>query len=166
MGIQKGVHYLLEAWSRLRLPNAELVFIGAVEDGIRPLLARYGNQVILRGHVPHEKLQEEYAQASVFVLPSLQEGSALVTYEAMACGLPLLVSTNTGSVAIDKEHGFIIPIRDPDSIAEKLTWMHAHPDESRAMGQRAAEYIQDFTWDRYARGVISVYESLLQEDAA
>lgn len=163
IGIQKGVHYLLEAWSRLRLPNAELVFIGAVEDGIRPLLARYQSQVTLRGHVPHEKLQEEYAQASVFVLPSLQEGSALVTYEAMACGLPLLVSTNTGSVAIDGEHGFIIPIRDPDIIAEKLTWMHAHQDETRAMGQRAAEFIQDFTWDRYARTVIRVYESLLPE---
>jgi glycosyltransferase involved in cell wall biosynthesis len=165
IGIQKGVHYLLEAWSGLGLSNAELVFIGTVEDGIKPLLAKYEGRFTLRGHVPHERLQDEYAQASVFVLPSLQEGSALVTYEAMACGLPLLVSTNTGSVAIDGEHGFIIPIRSSESIAEKLSWLHAHQDEARAMGLRASEHIQDFTWDRYARSVIEVYRSLLPEDA-
>ncbi|MFZ1729440.1 MAG: glycosyltransferase family 4 protein [Bacteroidota bacterium] len=165
IGIQKGVHYLLEAWSRLKLANAELVFIGTVEEGIKPMLERYAGLFTLRGHIPHEQLQEEYAQASVFVLPSLQEGSALVTYEAMACGLPLLVSTNTGSVAVDGEHGFIIPIRDSDIIAERLSWLHAHQDEARAMGRRAAEFIRDFTWDRYARSVIEVYRSLLSEAA-
>ena len=164
ISVQKGVHYLLEAWSRLGLKNAELVFIGTVEEGIRPLLSRYEGQFTLRGHVPHEKLQEEYAQASLFVLPSLQEGSALVTYEAMACGLPLLVTTNTGSVAIDGEHGFIVPIRSSEILAEKLAYLHAHQDEAREMGARAAEYIRDFTWERYALGVINVYRSLLGED--
>jgi glycosyltransferase involved in cell wall biosynthesis len=165
IGVQKGVHYLLEAWAKLNLKNAELVFIGTVEDGIKPLLGKYEGRFTLRGHVPHDKLQTEYAQASVFVLPSLQEGSALVTYEAMACGLPLLVTTNTGSVAVDGQHGFIIPIRDSNAIAEKLSWLHAHQSEARAMGLRASEYIKDFTWDRYARGVIEVYRALLPEGA-
>lgn len=164
IGVQKGVHYLLEAWAKLGLKNAELVFIGTVEEGIKPLLAKYEGQFTLRGHVPHEKLQEEYAQASVFVLPSLQEGSALVTYEAMACGLPLLVTTNTGSVAIDGEHGFVIPIRDSGVIGEKLLWMHEQQDAAREMGARGAEYIRDFTWERYALGVIDVYRTLLGED--
>ncbi|MBR9976130.1 MAG: glycosyltransferase family 4 protein [Bacteroidetes bacterium] len=166
IGVQKGVHYLLEAWSRLRLPGAELVFIGTVEEGIRPLLAKYEGQFTLRGHVPHEKLKEEYAQASVFVLPSLQEGSALVTYEAMACGLPLLVTTNTGSVAIDGEHGFVVPIRDSDVLAEKLSWLYEYQDDAREMGARGAAYIRDFTWERYASGVIEVYRSLLPEEQA
>ena len=166
IGVQKGVHYLLEAWARLRLKNAELVFIGTVEEGIKPLLAKYEGQFTLRGHVPHEKLQAEYAQASMFVLPSLQEGSALVTYEAMACGLPLLVTTNTGSVAIDGEHGFVVPIRNSDVLAEKLAWMYGHQDESRDMGDRGAVYIRDFTWERYASGVIDVYRSLLPEEHA
>jgi glycosyltransferase involved in cell wall biosynthesis len=164
IGVQKGVHYLLEAWSRLNLKNAELVFIGTVEEGIRPLLAKYEGQFTLRGHVAHEKLQEEYARASLFVLPSLQEGSALVTYEAMACGLPLLVTTNTGSVAIDGEHGFIVPIRSSEILAEKLAYLHAHQGEAREMGARAAAYIRDFTWERYALGVIDVYRSLLGKD--
>ena len=166
IGIQKGVHYLLEAWSQLRLPNAELVLIGTVEEGIKPLLAKYEGQFVHRGHVDHDRLQEEYAQASMFVLPSLQEGSALVTYEAMACGLPVLLSTNTGSVAVDGEHGFIIPIRDSEAIAGKLAWFHEHPDDARAMGERGMTYIRDFTWERYALGVIDVYRSLLPAEGA
>jgi glycosyltransferase involved in cell wall biosynthesis len=166
IGIQKGVHYLLEAWKRLDLKNAELVFIGSVDQGIRPLLSEYSDLITLRGHVPHDRLREEYARASVFVLPSLQEGSALVTYEAMACGLPLLVSTNTGSVAVDGEHGFIIPIRDSDAIADKLLWMYAHREEIHAMGVRASEYVQGFTWERYADTVIAVYRALLGGDVA
>ena len=163
IGVQKGVHYLLEAWSRLGLKNAELVFIGTVEEGIRPLLAKYEGQFTFRGHIAHGKLREEYANASLFVLPSLQEGSALVTYEAMACGLPLLVTTNTGSVACDGEHGFVVPIRSSEILAEKLAYLHAHQDVAREMGARGAAYIRDFTWDRYARGVIDVYRSLLPE---
>ena len=163
IGIQKGVHYLLEAWERLALPNAELHFIGKVEEGMQPLLDRHASRIILRGHVKHEELQKEYAQASVFVLPSLQEGSALVTYEAMACGLPMLVSENTGSVVRDGKDGFVIPIRSVDAIIEKLQWMHDHPDDAAAMGVSAAEYIQEFTWDRYARRVIEVYHELLDD---
>ncbi len=161
ISVQKGVHYLLEAWERLALPNAELVFIGTVEQELRPLLDKHASRVVLRGHVRHEDLYQEYSQASVFVLPSLQEGSALVTYEAMACGLPLLVSENTGSIATDGEHGFIVPIRSADSIAEKLQWLYDNPFEAAAMGMRGREFVQEFTWSRYADSVIDVYGELL-----
>lgn len=163
ISVQKGVHYLLEAWEQLGLRNAELVFIGTVEQELKPLLERHASRITLRGHVKHEELYREYAQASVFVLPSLQEGSALVTYEAMACGLPLLVSENTGSIALDGEHGFVVPIRDADAIAEKLQWSHDHPAEARAMGQQGRAYAQQFTWARYAEQVMQVYRSVLAE---
>lgn len=161
IGIQKGVHYLLEAWERLALPEAELVFIGKVEEGMQPLMRKHADRITLRGHVRHEELKDEYAQASVFILPSLQEGSALVTYEAAACGVPLIVSENTGSVVRDGKGGFIIPIRSVDAIMEKLQWMYDNRDEASAMGLTAAEYIQQFTWDRYAENVIDVYREVL-----
>jgi glycosyltransferase involved in cell wall biosynthesis len=163
ISVQKGVHYLLEAWERLRLRNAELVFIGTVEQELKPLLQRHASHITLRGHVKHEELHREYAQASVFVLPSLQEGSALVTYEAMACGLPLLVSENTGSIARDGDHGFVVPIRDADALAEKLLWLYDHPEEARGMGLRGREYAQQFTWSRYAGEVMDVYRAVLAE---
>jgi len=163
IGIQKGVHYLLDAWERLALPDAELIFIGKVEEWMQPLMQKHARRITLKGHVRHEELKHEYAQASVFILPSLQEGSALVTYEAMACGLPLIVSENTGSVARDGKDGYVIPIRDVNAIAEKLQWMYGHRDEAAKMGAVAAEYIQEFTWDRYAESVIAVYREVLAE---
>ncbi len=161
IGIQKGVHYLLEAWKRLGMRDAELVLAGRVEEEMRGVLARYDGLFTLRGHVPHEELYREYSNASVFVLPSLQEGSALVTYEAMACGVPLLVSENTGSVVRDGLDGWVIPIRDVESLMARLTWFRDHPSEATAMGTSAAAHVQQFTWARYTRSVVGVYEELL-----
>ncbi len=161
IGIQKGVHYLLEAWSSLNLKNSELVFIGQIQDEIKPILSKYEGKYIWRGHVKHEELYKEYSNASVFILPSLQEGSALVTYEAMACGIPLIVSENTGSIVRDGFDGFIIPIRDVDAIKEKIIWFFEHPDEMKIMGTNARGYVQNFTWERYADEVIKVYRELL-----
>lgn len=161
IGIQKGVHYLLEAWKRLGMRDAELVLAGRVEEEMRGVLARYDGLFTLRGHVPHEELYREYSNASVFVLPSLQEGSALVTYEAMACGVPLLVSENTGSVVRDGLDGWMIPIRDVESLMAKLSWFRDHPAEASAMGASAAAHVQQFTWARYTQQVVRVYEQLL-----
>lgn len=161
IGIQKGVHYLLEAWKRLGMRDAELVLAGRVEEEMRGVLARYDGLFTLRGHVPHEELYREYSNASVFVLPSLQEGSALVTYEAMACGVPLLVSENTGSVVRDGLDGWVIPIRDVESLMAKLAWFRDHPAEASAMGASAAVHVQQFTWARYTQQVVRVYEELL-----
>lgn len=161
IGIQKGVHYLLEAWKRLALPGAELRFIGTVEEEMKPVLARYEGLYVHAGHVKHEELHREYGNASLFILPSLQEGSALVTYEAMACGLPSIVSENTGSVVRDGEDGFVIPIRSSDAIAEKLQWMYDHRDEAAGLGSSAEAYVRDFTWDRYATSVVDCYRDLL-----
>ncbi len=166
IGIQKGVHYLLDAWKRLGSARGELVLVGSVEADARAILARHEGCFRLAGHVPQEKLSRLYSDASVFVLPSLQEGSALVTYEAMACGLPLIVTENTGSVARDGRDGFIVPVRDPDAIAEKLLRLRDNPDEARTMGDEAMKHVRNFTWERYADTVTDAYRSVLEKRGA
>jgi glycosyltransferase involved in cell wall biosynthesis len=161
IGVQKGVHYLLDAWKRLAFPGAELRLVGTVEPGFGAVLARYEGLFALGGHVRHEDLWREYGDASVFVLPSLQEGSAMVSYEAMACGIPSIVSENTGSVLRDGIDGFVIPIRSVEAIMDRLTWVREHADEARAMGGSAADHVRGFTWERYARGVREVYRAVL-----
>jgi len=161
ISVQKGVHYLLAAWKKAKLNHAELVFAGHIEDEMKPILAHYEGMFRFAGHVKHEELYTLYSDASVFVLPSLQEGSALVTYEAMACGLPLLVSENTGSIARDAVHGFIIPVRNSDVIAEKLTWYSENEEKARSMGQQGKAYVQEFTWQRYASQVVQVYKQVI-----
>jgi glycosyltransferase involved in cell wall biosynthesis len=163
IGIQKGVHYLLEAWKTLRLPNAELVLAGTIEPEIRPVLDKYAGAFRYLGHIRHENLPEVYRTASVFVLPSLQEGSALVTYEAMACGLPSIVSENTGSIISDRKDGFVIPIRDVDALREAILRCYEHPDEMKAIGEAAENTVRAFTWERYARHVVTVYDEVLKK---
>jgi glycosyltransferase involved in cell wall biosynthesis len=84
-----------------------------------------------------------------------------VTYEAMACGLPLVVTENTGSIARHGEHGLVLPIRDADALADALLRFYEHDDERVAMGESARAYVQDFTWVRYADAVVDVYREVL-----
>ncbi|NOY05071.1 MAG: glycosyltransferase family 4 protein [Chlorobi bacterium] len=162
IGIQKGIHYLLEAWKQLNFKNAELRLVGRIERGMEPVLAGYRGLFSHRPYVPHDRIQREFHRASVFVLPSLQEGSALVTYEAMACGLPSIVSENTGSVLRDGQDGFIIPIRDVEALKEKLSYLYENPDAGKEMGKSAEQYVRQFTWERYTDGVVAVYENVLE----
>jgi glycosyltransferase involved in cell wall biosynthesis len=164
IGIQKGVHYLLEAWKSLALPSAELVFIGRIEQDFERTFAGYSDMCTYAGHVAHERLAAWYSQASVFVLPSLQEGSALVTYEAMACGLPSIVSENTGSIIRDGVDGWIVPIRSSEAIAEKLEHLYRNPEQAAAFGASASARVAEFTWERYARDVVQVYRALRAPD--
>lgn len=160
IGIQKGVHYLLDAWKSLALPNAELVFIGTIDRDYAEAFKQREELYTYAGHVPHEELYKWYGNASVFVLPSLQEGSALVSYEAMACALPSIVSENTGSIIRHGVDGCVIPIRSSEAIAAALLRLYENPDEARALGAAAADSVREYTWERYAGKVVDVYRYL------
>ena len=83
-----------------------------------------------------------------------------MTYEAMASGLPLIVTTNTGSVARDGVDGFVIPIRDADALAEKIQFFYENEEARRTMGAAAREYVQQFTWERYSEQVVAAYRRM------
>ena len=159
--VRKGLKYLLEAWSRLNLPNAELLLVGTLMDEVRPLMEAYLKRPDVRhiGFVPDPV--RAYNSATVFVFPSVDEGSAKVTYEAMACGLPVIVTPNAGSLARDGEDGFIIPIRDTESLEEKLIFFYKHRDSAREMGQTARKNISAYTWEQYEHSLIQTYHRLL-----
>ncbi|HEX8203066.1 MAG TPA: glycosyltransferase, partial [Isosphaeraceae bacterium] len=97
---RKGIKYLLEAWRRVRRPGWRLQLLGALPDDPAPL-AGYRDEVQWLGRVGHAEVPGVMAAADVFVFPSLFEGSAVVTYEALACGLPCVVTPSAGSVARD-----------------------------------------------------------------
>ena len=85
----------------------------------------------------------------------------MVVYEAAACGLPVIVSENVGAAIRDGQDGFIVPIRDPDALADRLLRLYRDPALRRAMGQSAYEYVQQFTWEAYHRQVIANYRQVL-----
>ena len=91
------------------------------------------------GPVPFGGLPSQYEQSDVFLLPSLVEGLPQTLLEAMACGLPVVVSENTAGpeIVTDTTHGYVVPIRDSDAIAERLRELHDHPERRGAMGAEA-----------------------------
>ncbi|HLK36951.1 MAG TPA: glycosyltransferase family 4 protein [Polyangiaceae bacterium] len=169
--IRKGTHLLLEAFSRLGLPDAELWLIGGVTDEIVPFLRRYeGPKVRVFGLQPQAKLAQLLSQGSVFVLPSLEEGLATVQAQAMACGLPLLCTPNTGGedfLSGPGVEGVVVPAGDAAALAEAMLDLYSHPDAAREMGRRALDRVaRGFTWEAYGRAIIATYRSLLDRRRA
>jgi len=168
--VRKGIGYLLEAVRPLVLRGrAELWLVGAVSTEARALLARHGDIVTMKGFVPPDQLAATYSQGSVLVLPSIEEGLARVQAQAMACGLPVIATPNTGAEDLfdDGREGFIVPIRDPRAIRDRLEWMLAHPDAGRAMGEAARRRIGARSgWGAYGDAVERLYGRLLDGRSA
>ena len=125
---------------------------------VEPYLSRPDIRHI--GFVPDPA--EAYNSATVFVFPSVDEGSAKVTYEAMACGLPVIATANSGSLATDGEDGFIIPIRSVEAIMEKLLYFYENREIAKEMGMNARSHIEPYTWDTYEKKLINHYHELLE----
>jgi starch synthase len=118
----------------------------------------------MKGFVPPDQLAATYSQGSVLVLPSIEEGLARVQAQAMACGVPVIATPNTGAEDLfdDGREGFIVPIRDPRALGERLEWMLAHPDARREMGEAARRRVGSLSgWSAYGDAVERLYERLL-----
>jgi glycosyltransferase involved in cell wall biosynthesis len=128
LSLRKGTPYLLEALRILKrqVPELRILLTRQISDSIRPILARYRDLTIeWSTTLPQQQLAKRLQSADLFILPSLEEGMARTALEAMACGLPVILTPNTGSNDLVEEgiNGSIVPIRNPGAIAEKaLFW--------------------------------------------
>lgn len=165
VSLRKGCHYLLQAFSELNLPNTELWFVGSVTDEIVPFVDLHINEKIkFFGQQPQNKLNYYYSQANAFVLFSLEEGLAMVQAQAMACGLPIICTTNTGGEDLieDGKSGYVLPIRDVDALKEKLFFLFENQNVCKEMGEEAKMRVQEaFSWDDYGEKIINEYERVL-----
>lgn len=163
--LRKGSRYLLQAFNELNLPDAQFWHVGTVSPEIMPFVDQYRTPAMtFHGHVKQDQLKNFYSQADVFCLPSIEEGFAMVIFQAMACGLPAICSTNTGGEDIIKDgvNGFIIPIRDVAAIKDKIRWCYEHRDQCRSMGQAAKQCItSNFSWDGYGHRIVTAYQDCL-----
>jgi glycosyltransferase involved in cell wall biosynthesis len=162
VGVGKGVLYLLEAFRRLRLPNMELVLIGNIQEGFEPILAKYAGMFRHYPSIAQHALVEEFNSAAVFVLPSLVESFGMVTCEAMACGIPVIVSENCGMQPRNGIDGFVVPACDIKALKEKILLLYENEELRQKMGESAAEYVKEFTWEHYRARVQDAY-SLIEE---
>ena len=131
-------------------PDTELALVGQLV-GVTTPLKPYAH---LFRHIPHltrPDLAEAYRDSDVFVFPSLVEGMGLVVLEAMACGLPVIVSPNgPGDLVRDGVDGFVIPIRDPEAIRDRLERLYRDPLLRAEMGRNARARALQYDWSAYA----------------
>ena len=165
LAIRKGVHYLLQAFTELGLPGAELWLVGPVSEELASVVARYQSPaVIVHGAKRQSQLPWYYGQADVFCLPSLEEGMAMVLLQAMACALPVVCTTNTGGADVirDGADGFVVPVRDVQALKERIVWCYEHREECRAMGRAARARVgSGFRWDDYGERAAGAYSQMV-----
>jgi glycosyltransferase involved in cell wall biosynthesis len=125
LSLRKGTPYLLEAFRlvRKKIPDARLLLTRVVQDDVKPVLAANSDLPIeWSPPLPHPQLAERLRGADIFVLPSLEEGLVRTACEAMACGLPVVLTPNTGANDFVRPgvNGEVVPIRDPQAIADAV----------------------------------------------
>ncbi len=157
-------------------PNAKLIMLG--DD-------RYKNEVVLFskefniyndiyfvGRVENKKVPYYLSLADIFINPThTRETFGISLIEAMACELPVIATAvggpkeilEEGKRQMGKDVGILIPPKDPEAIAQSITYLLEHPEEAREMGKRAREFVlKNYTWDIVAKKTLEVYEQVLQ----
>jgi glycosyltransferase involved in cell wall biosynthesis len=161
--LRKGIPDLLEA---ARVASVELSIVGPQDEALAPLLRKYQGLYSYGGVVPQARLLDYYRDADAFVIASVEEGLAMVILQALACGLPVICTTNSGGSAVvtDGVNGFVVPIRAPHAIAERLVWLRDDPprlDAMKAMKAAAvASVATGHSWRDYGRAVAQRYRDL------
>ena len=160
--LRKGLHLLYKAWRELAFePNeAELWLVGRMmlPESIRRDLP---GAVRILDSVPHSELLSLYKQASVFVLPSLADGFAMVISEAMSRGLPVIATERTGAPDIIEHglNGFIVAAGDESALRNQMKWCVDHSDRLAEVGARASERATRWQWSDYRTAVASTVAS-------
>jgi glycosyltransferase involved in cell wall biosynthesis len=162
--LRKGQLYLLEAWKKLRLRNAELLLIGSISYEISRKIRRYDGTFRHLPFVPNHQLRKEYVRSSVFVLPSVEDGFGYVIGEAMACGLPIITTANVGGgeILCEGKDGFVVPIRSAEAIAERLECLYQDADLRKEMSRAALTKARsELSWETYFQRLSKLYHLLL-----
>ena len=165
MSIRKGVHHLLEALRRLKSDaRFELVFVGTAAPDLAPLLEEYRDVFRRMPTIAHAELPAIFNDSDCFCLPSLSEGSALVTYEAMASGLPCVVTRSAGSIIENEKDGLIVPIHSPDAIADAFRGLADDPERARELGHAARESACACDVEFYGERLLAAYRDFFGEE--
>ena len=149
--VRKGAHLLLRAWAEANI-RGRLFLFGTIDAELRQHMAEHLDRpdVVCRGFV--NDVAPALRSADVFAFPSLEEGGPLVTHEAMACGLPVLVSPmGAGAAARDGEDGYVIDPYAHDAWVEKLRLLAHDGALRRELGRSAAIRARQFTWAQVAQ---------------
>jgi alpha-maltose-1-phosphate synthase len=158
----KGVQYLLQALAGLKLKGAEFLVIGQIDPAMKPLLRQWKGAFRHIASVPKIELAGYYSNSSVLVLPSLVEAFGMVVLEAMACGVPVIVSSEVGAkeVFADGVEGFVVPSRDVGALRERIRFLYEDNASRARMSNAAVRCAQGLTWEAYGERIRQFYMAI------
>jgi len=167
IGLRKGVQYLLEAFNELKLKNSELVLMGWIHPDITEILKKYSgvSNIIIKNFMLSP--ESVYHASSICVFPSIEDGFGLVVLEAMACGIPVIVTENVGAkdVVASGEDGFVIGAADVNALKEKIIYFYENREKMIEMGKAAEKKSRLHTWQKSSETLLSAYKSALEKQA-
>lgn len=160
---EKGLHYLIEAFSGLKTEK-KLVIAGGSSQAMAYMeqihrMAAKDERILMTDFVQGQVLEELYANAYAFVLPSDVEGMALTLLEAMSYGGCCLVSDIRENTEVVEDRALTFQKGDVKDLRRQLLWMLEHPEEVRRMGEESVDYIcGKYDWDDVTKRTLAVYE--------
>jgi glycosyltransferase involved in cell wall biosynthesis len=156
--LRKGIQYLVEAAERLKGADIEIDVVGPI--GITDeALAQAPSNMTFHGRVPRDEVDEWYRRSDVFVLPTLSDGFAITQLEAMSHGLPVIATPRCGAVVEDGENGSVVPVRDPDRLADAIETLAASPALRRGMSREAHRRIDQYSLSRVGDQLVDMVDA-------
>ncbi|HWB54492.1 MAG TPA: glycosyltransferase family 4 protein [Tepidisphaeraceae bacterium] len=161
LGYRKAIWQLITRLDRTEFAQWDLDIVGETVDSVGKWCTecRFPN-VHIYGRVSDEAIIDLYHRADVFVMPSLSEGGCNVVMEALACGLPCIVSDAAVSIVTHGESGYVIPRGDMIGFADGLTRLRQNADLRRTMGNRARQIAEKYSWREYRNRLAKFYSSI------
>lgn len=160
--VRKGLHYALEAW--LRSPASQsgtfLIageFLPAYQQKLAPMLAHPSVKVL--GH--RNDVPDLLRQCDILVLPSIEEGSALVTTEARASGCVLLVSDAAGAICQHFENALVHHVGDVEALTRHITMLHEDPALLQRLRAASLQTAPEVTWRAAGARLLQVYRDAI-----
>jgi phosphatidylinositol alpha-1,6-mannosyltransferase len=162
---RKGQHHLIKAVKQLADEgiNIEVSLLGTGDslEKYRALTKKLGVEEYIKfmGYVPRKEIMKFYNQADVFVLPSFNEGMSLAALEAMAAGLPLVVTRTGGTLMLVEEgiNGYTFDWGDIDSLAKHLRKFAKNRDLIQRMGRKSRSRAESYAWNRIAERYLDLF---------
>lgn len=176
LSVRKGIPDLIDGFKQANLGGSTLTLVGGKTTELKTLIEQQGSQVKCIGHRPQTELVEHYRNAHCFAIASVEEGMAMVQMQALACGLPLICTTNTGGEDLLRMQceapvtgpmgikcfpaGYVVPIRAPAAIAWCLEELQGLWEKKRESALELAQ--RKLSWEAYGQRAIQMYTELLK----
>jgi len=150
--VRKGFHYVLDAFGKFKHPKKRLHIIGTDTIDKKFFKKKIDpKNMIVYGHIQQSKLNDLINFCHVYILPSIEDGFATTILQVASAGCPVIVTENTGSADFVRksECGYVIPIRDVNSILEKITYLADNKDILEKLSVNGQNYLKKHDWNNY-----------------